>query len=157
VFGRLRDGAALDAARQELEALAARLPPAGAPARQRVRVVPINERYLGRLTEPAWLAFLTVGFLVLLISCANVANLLLNGSVLRVHGIAIRSSLGASRLRIARPLLIDACVLSVAGGTAGLAFAAPGPAAVQKPDIAYERWRGPSTRPGATGGSRERS
>jgi predicted permease len=142
VFGRLRDGVALDAARQEMEALAARLPSANASARQRVRVVPINERYLGRLTEPAWLAFLTVGFLVLLISCANVANLLLNGSVLRVHEIAMRSSLGASRWRIARQLLIEACVLSVAGGTAGLAFATVGLRLFRSliPDAALPYW-----------------
>ena len=45
------------------------------------RVVPINERYFGRLTDTVWLAFMSVGILVVLISCANVANLMIERSL----------------------------------------------------------------------------
>ena len=122
VFGRIRDGIPFDAARGEIEAIADRLalehPETN--TRVRARVVPINERFLGRLTDPAWLAFMTAGCLVVLISCANVANLMLARSVQRTREIAIRASLGAARRRVVRQLLIESAVLATLGGTLGL-------------------------------------
>jgi putative ABC transport system permease protein len=128
VFGRVRDGVTVSAARAEIESIADRLsrdhPETN--TRVRARVVPINERYLGRLTDPAWLAFMTAGFLVVVISCANVANLMLARSVHRAREIAIRTSLGASRRRVVRQLLIEGGVLATLGGVLGLGVAMTG-------------------------------
>lgn len=55
----------------------------------RARMVPINEQFFGNLTDPAWIAFTAAGFLVVLISCANVANLMLAHSTGRAREFAI--------------------------------------------------------------------
>ena len=93
-----------------------------APANRnlRARVMPINDRYFGRLGDPAWRAFIAAAFLVALISCANAANLMLARSVRRARELAIRSSLGATRRRLLRQLLIEGFVLAAAGGVFGL-------------------------------------
>ncbi len=85
--------------------------------------VPINERFNGRLTDPAWLAFLTAGLLVLLVACANVANLLLARVAVRSREVALRLAMGATRLRIVRQLLVESLVLAAMSGAAGLALA----------------------------------
>jgi putative ABC transport system permease protein len=86
----------------------------------RARVMSINERSLGRSSDPAWLAFMAVGCLVALIACANVANLLLGRGLARAREIALRTSLGASRARIVRQLLVESSLLAAAGGGLGL-------------------------------------
>jgi putative ABC transport system permease protein len=128
VFGRLRDGVTVAEVREALESVAERLSRDHPDTNRnvRARVVPINERFLGRVTEPAWLAFMTVGFLVVLISCANVANLVLATSVQRAREIAIRTSLGASRRRVLRQLLTEGAILASIGGLAGLGLATAG-------------------------------
>jgi putative ABC transport system permease protein len=128
VFGRVRDGVPVAQARAEVEAIADRLSHEYPDTNRnvRARVIPINERFLGRLTDPAWLAFMTVGFLVVIISCANVANLMLARSLRRAREIAIRTSLGASRGRVMRQLLIEGVVLAGIGGFVGLGVAMVG-------------------------------
>ena len=122
VFGRLRDGRSLPEARAELEAIATGLAQQhpDTNAKIRARVVPIDEQYFGRVTDTVWLAFMATGVIIVLISCANVANLMLGQALRRAREIAIRSSLGASRSRIVRQLLIEGAVLAVLAGTLGL-------------------------------------
>jgi predicted lysophospholipase L1 biosynthesis ABC-type transport system permease subunit len=87
---------------------------------------PINAHYNGRITDPAWKAFTIVGALVVLIACANVANLMLMRSAVRAREVAMRSALGATRLRIVRQLLVESATLAIAGGVFGLALSAVG-------------------------------
>ena len=88
--------------------------------RQRIVVVPLDDRYHGRVTDPVWLAFITAGFLVVVIACSNVSNLLLARGVRRTNEIAIRLSLGATRGRIVRQLLAETFVLVLAACMASL-------------------------------------
>jgi predicted permease len=128
VFGRVRDGVTIAAAGTALESIAERLSRDHPETNRnvRARVVPINERFLGRLTDPAWRAFMAVGFLVVLISSANVANLMLASAMCRAREIAIRGSLGASRRRVLRQLLTEGLILASIGGLTGLALATAG-------------------------------
>ncbi|MFN2445726.1 MAG: ABC transporter permease [Vicinamibacterales bacterium] len=124
VFGRVRDEVDLVDARSEIEAIIERaLQQSAAPGPGvRARVVPINQRYFGRLEGP-WLAFLSASLLIVAIAAANVANLMLGRAAGRSREMAVRTSLGASRLRIGRQLLIEGSVLAALGGGAGLAIA----------------------------------
>jgi putative ABC transport system permease protein len=128
VFGRLRDGIGLAQAQAEFDVVAAALARAHPDTNHDVRawLVPINERYNGKLSEPVWQAFIVAGILVALIASANVANLLLARSARRAREIAIRASLGATRLRIVRQLMVESLLLAVAGGLAGGAVSAVG-------------------------------
>ncbi len=124
VVGRLKPHVPLAAAQRQLDALAARLE-AAYPATDKakgLRATALHEKIVGKAAAPL-LAFLAaVGFL-LLIACANVANLLLARASARQREFAVRAALGAGRLRIARQVLTESAVLSLVGGSAGLAFA----------------------------------
>lgn len=124
VFGRVRDGVPVANARAEVESIVERTAHDHPDTSQglKARVVPIDERFFGRATDTVWLAFSTAALLIVVVSCANAANLMLARAVLRAREIAIRGSLGASRWRVARQLLIESAVLAVAGGAAGLAI-----------------------------------
>lgn len=96
----------------------------------RAVAVPINDRFNGRITDPVWMAFSTVGALVLLVACANVANLLLMRAASRTHEIAVRASLGATRKRLFRQFLAESAVIAIPSALLGLALAQAGIAAI---------------------------
>ncbi len=124
-FGRLIDGVTSADADAVLARVTQQLTEKSEPARGDVRIaaVPINERFTGRITEPTWLAFLTSGLLVLLVACANVANLLIARVAVRTREVALRLAMGATRARIVRQLLVESLVLAFVSGAAGLGLA----------------------------------
>ena len=128
VFGRVADDARVDDAIAEVTGIAERLATEHPDTNRhtRARAVPINDRFLGRPTDTVWLAFITVGFIVVLISCANVANLMLDRSLLRAREFAIRASVGGSRLRLIRQLLAEGAAIAASGAGVGLLVAIGG-------------------------------
>lgn len=120
LFARLKTGAgALDSAASQIERVL-RASRAIESDRQRVVVIPLNDRYRGRATDPVWVAFMAAGALVVLIACSNVGNLLLARGVRRSTEIATRLSLGATRARIVRQLLAETFVLVAAACAAAV-------------------------------------
>ena len=123
-FGRLRPGASATYAQAELSTIAKRLE-AEYPQFNTawgVRVVPMLEDVVGS-TRQALVVVACAVALVLLIACANVANLLLVRASSRSREIAMRAALGAGRGRMARLLLLESLVLSIVAGALGLMFA----------------------------------
>ena len=122
VFGRLKPGRTLDQAYAEMATIAkgleARYP------RSNAGVLPLLKPYTQEFVTRDELVLFYTMFVavlgVLLIACANVANLLLARAVVRSREVAIRSALGATRRRILAQFLVEALVLSVAGGALGL-------------------------------------
>ena len=123
VSGRLASGTTLAQANAQMAVIGkryAQMHPEQLGSDDNIRVVPMQERITNGARSSLFIMLGAVG-LVLLIACANVANLLLAKAASRRKEIAIRSALGAGRGRIARQLLSESLVLAVSGGVLGLA------------------------------------
>jgi predicted permease len=122
VLGRMTPSATIASARAEMDAIAAQLRTEYPASNASFGVItdPLVERVIGTTTTRSlWLLFGSVGF-VLLIACANVANLALARGAGRRHELALRTALGASRTRIVRQVLAETLVLSVFAAAGGL-------------------------------------
>ncbi len=124
VIGRLRNGISLGQAAEQMDRVAAALDqqyPKWSPGR-RVRVIPLHEHLVAKVRN--WMLMLLGAVaLVLLIACANVANLMLVRATVRGREIGIRAALGASRWRLIRAMLIEGLLLSLIGAAIGLLLA----------------------------------
>lgn len=138
VVARLAPGATVETARRDMSGLASQLRDEY-PVRQAgwdVNVLPLREQVVGDVRAMLLIVFGAV-CLVLLIACANVANLLVTRAIERHQELVVRAALGAGRGRLTRQLLLESAILSLAGGVLGLllAHAALGVLVASGPEI----------------------
>jgi predicted permease len=137
VIARLKNGVSFQQAQAEMDNLADGLRSQYMPGATRqnwgLTLQSFNELIIGDIRTPLWILLGAVA-LVLLIACANVANLLLARATERHKEMAIRAAMGAGRGRVLQQLLTESVLLSVAGGVLGLALAAAGVRILSKLD-----------------------
>src|SRR5215469_13195651 len=127
IVGKLKPGVSLRQAQAEMDTITARLrrefpenyPPNGGLT---FSIVALLEQVVGNVRRSLWVLLGSVSF-VLLIACANVANLMLSRAVARQQEIAVRTALGASRWHIVRQLLTESITLALCGAVLGVLFA----------------------------------
>ena len=122
--GRLKPGMTLQQAQADIDAVSAGLEKLYPESNKdwRLRLVPMREFLVGQTRRPLYVLLGAVGF-VLLIACANVANLTLAQAARRQKEVALRHALGAKRMRLIRQLLTESALLSVIAGVIGLLMA----------------------------------
>jgi putative ABC transport system permease protein len=150
IIARLKDGVSVPQAEAQMNQIAAALAeqyPAN-DTNLTVKVVPLLEEQVRNLRSVLLILLGTVGF-VLLIACANVANLSLARAAARTREFAIRTALGANRMRIVRQLLTESLVLALVGGALGVVFSIVGigllvrlaPASLPRiNEVSVDRW-----------------
>ena len=125
VLARLKPGVSLEMAQQDMGMVARRFRSqygALIDDRESIGVVRYHDEMVGDVKRPLWILLVAVGF-VLLIACANVANLLLARSAARQHEMAVRIAIGATGKHLVRQLLTESLLLSFAGAACGLLIA----------------------------------
>jgi putative ABC transport system permease protein len=123
-LARLRDGVSLEQASSDMKAIAAQLEKEfpSRNARWSVTLVPVHEQMVDQI-RPALQVLAGAVLLVLLVSCVNVANLLLARGAVRQRELGLRTALGAPRRRLVAQLIAESVLLGAIGGIAGLVFA----------------------------------
>jgi putative ABC transport system permease protein len=122
--GRRKPGVSLDAARTDMAAIAARLEAEYPTLRDLgVNLVPLPEQVVGKTLRTALWVMLGAVAAVLLIGCANIANLMLSRAAAREREVGVRLALGAGRGRLVRQLLTESVLLAAIGGVLGVALA----------------------------------
>jgi len=149
VVARLKPSVTYDTGKAEMETIAGRLAQLHVFNRDTsVTVIPLREAMTGQVQTSLLVLFAAVGVL-LLIACSNVANLVLARSAYRRREIAIRTSLGATRIAIVRQLMTESLLLAAAGGivavfvarsSVAVLLALVPPSLLQTPSIPIDRW-----------------